>query len=35
MMLSKLHDTKRNPLFVEDFEPNNLILRSKDAFRTS
>jgi hypothetical protein len=32
-MLSGLHDTKQNQLFEEDFESNNLILRTNDAFR--
>jgi hypothetical protein len=27
--------TKQNQLFEEDFEPNNLILRTNDAVRTS
>jgi hypothetical protein len=35
MMLSRLHDSKQNPLFEEDCEPNNLILRTNDAFKTS
>jgi hypothetical protein len=34
-MLSGLHDTKHNELYDEDFEPNNLISRINDVFKTS